>query len=37
MIGTSLDHIIGSWTQAEADEIDGALREFEEIDEDVWR
>ena len=31
-VGTSFDHLIGSWTQADADEIDAALEEFETID-----
>ncbi len=35
-VGTSLDHLIGTWTQAEADEMDAALEDFESIDETVW-
>ena len=35
-VGTSLDHLIGSWTPAEADEIDRALAEFETVDETSW-
>ena len=35
-VGASLDHLIGSWTQAEADEMDAALEEFETIDEAAW-
>ena len=35
-VGASLDHLIGSWTQEEADEMDAALEEFETIDEAVW-
>ncbi|WP_420621239.1 hypothetical protein [Candidatus Poriferisodalis sp.] len=33
MVGTSLDHLIGSWTPTEADEIDRALADFETVDE----
>ena len=36
-IGSSLDHLIGSWTQEEADEFDAALQEFEKIDEEMWK
>lgn len=35
-VGSSLDHLIGTWTQAEADEMDAALEEFEKIDGSVW-
>ena len=37
MVGSSLDHLIGTWTQAEVDEMDDALKEFETIDEALWR
>ncbi len=36
-VGTSFDHLIGSWTQADADGMDAALEEFETIDEAAWR
>ena len=36
-IGSSLDHLIGTWTQAEADEMDAALEEFEKVDESLWK
>ena len=36
-VGASLDHLIGSWIHAEADELDAALREFETIDEASWK
>ena len=36
VVGSSLDHLIGTWSCAEADEIDEALRHFEAIDEGVW-
>ena len=35
-VGSSLDHLIGTWSDAEADEIEQALRHFETIDEAVW-
>ena len=35
-VGSSLDHLIGTWTQAEADEMDAALKHFETVDEAVW-
>ena len=36
-VGNSLDHLIGTWTQAEADEMDEALKEFDKIDEEMWK
>ncbi len=36
-VGSSLDHLFGSWTKAEADELDAALKEFDRIDEDMWK
>ncbi|MCY3703991.1 MAG: hypothetical protein OXH08_00575 [Gammaproteobacteria bacterium] len=33
--GSWLDHLIGTWSRAEADEIDEALRHFEAFDEGV--
>ena len=35
-VGSSLDHLIGTWSAAEADEIERALRHFETIDEAMW-
>lgn len=35
-VGSSLDHLIGTWTKAEADEMDAALEEFEKIDGSIW-
>ena len=37
VVGSSLDHLIGTWTREEADEMDSALKEFENIDESAWR
>ncbi len=36
-VGSSLDHLIGSWTTQEADAIDSALEDFETIDEAIWK
>jgi hypothetical protein len=36
-VGSSLDHLIGSWSDDEAAELDAALEEFETIDEAAWR
>ena len=36
-IGSSLDHLFGSWTREEADEFDAAVAEFETIDESDWQ
>ena len=36
-VGVSFDQLIGSWTQADADEMEAALEEFETIDETAWR
>ena len=35
-VGSSLDHLIGNWTQAEADEMDTALNDFETVDGIAW-
>ena len=37
IVGSSLDHLIGSWTPAEADELNAVLQEFETIDEESWK
>ena len=37
VVGSSLDHLIGTWTREEADEMDSALKEFETIDESAWK
>ena len=31
-IGPALDHLIGAWTPAEADELDSALQAFETVE-----
>lgn len=35
-VGDSLDHLIGTWTATEADEMLSALRELDTIDESAW-
>ena len=35
-VGSSLDHLIGTWTANEAEEVERAIEEFEEIDELMW-
>lgn len=36
-VSGSLDHLIGTWTEEEADEIDRALEDFSQVDEAMWR
>ena len=36
-VGSSLDHLIGTWDEDEAAELDAALQEFKVIDEAAWR
>ena len=36
-VGSSLDHLISTWSEGEAAELDAALEEFETIDESAWR
>ena len=36
-VGSSLDHLIGTWSPTEANELNAALEEFETIDESVWK
>lgn len=35
-VGASLDHLIGTWTEDEAKELERAIEDFEEIDETMW-
>ena len=37
VIGDTLDHLIGSWTAAEARDFDAAVSCFEQIDEEIWQ
>ena len=36
VVGSSLDHLIGTWSAEEAEEIERAVADFEEIDESMW-
>ena len=36
-VGSSLDRLIGSWSDDEAAELDAALEEFEVVDEAAWQ
>ncbi|HLE85475.1 MAG TPA: hypothetical protein VJG13_14135 [Thermoanaerobaculia bacterium] len=36
-IGSSLDWFVGSWSEAEAQEFDEAVADFETIDEELWK
>jgi hypothetical protein len=36
-VGSSLDHLFGTWTDVEARELKDALAWTEEIDEEMWR
>ena len=36
-VGSSLDHLIGTWSDDEAAELDAALEEFKVIDEGAWQ
>ena len=36
LVGSSLDHLIGSWSNEEAAELDQALEDLEVIDEAAW-
>ena len=36
-VGSSLDHLIGSWTSEEVAQMDEALEELEVIDEAAWK
>ena len=37
VIGSSLDHLMGTWSVDEADAIDRALQDFSGIDEAMWK
>lgn len=36
IVGSSLDHLIGTWSQEEAERVEQAIADFEEIDESMW-
>ena len=35
-VGDSLDHLIGTWTEEETDEMDRALEDLSQVDETMW-
>ncbi|MDE0420015.1 MAG: hypothetical protein OXK76_03875 [Gammaproteobacteria bacterium] len=37
VVGSSLDHLMGTWTGEEANAIDRALQDFSRIDEAMWK
>lgn len=37
VVGSSLDHLIGTWTADEADEMERAIEDLARIDEAMWR
>ncbi len=37
VVGSSLDHLMGTWSTDEADRIDRALKDFSHIDEAMWK
>ena len=36
VVGSSLDHLMGTWSKHEADRMDSALKDFSHIDEAMW-
>jgi hypothetical protein len=36
-VGASLDHLIGTWSEEEAQKVMEAVADFETIDESLWR
>ena len=36
-IPSDLDHLFGTWTNEQADEFDGFMKDFEQIDESLWQ
>ncbi|MGH9320057.1 MAG: hypothetical protein ACRD21_24990 [Vicinamibacteria bacterium] len=37
VVGSSLDSFIGNWSDDEAEAVELALKDFEEIDESMWK
>lgn len=37
VVGSSLDHLMGTWSTEDADRIDRALEHFSRIDEAMWK
>lgn len=36
-VGSSLDHLIGTWSEADAHAVAEATAAFEQVDEDLWK
>ena len=36
-VGSSLDHLIGTWTEEDMAEMDRALEDLSRVDEGMWR
>lgn len=36
-IGSALDDLIGTWTEDEARQLDEAVKDFEQVDAELWR
>jgi hypothetical protein len=36
-VGDALDHLIGQWTEQQADEVMDAVQVFEKVDESMWQ
>ena len=37
IVGSSFDHLVGLWTDQEADEFDAAWQDMEVVDESTWQ
>ena len=37
VVGDSLDHLIGTWTADEADEMNRVLEDLSRIDDEMWK
>jgi len=37
VVGSSLDDFIGTWSAKEAEELERAIADFEDIDETMWK
>jgi len=37
VVGSALDPLIGTWSEAEAEAVMGAVADFEVVDEDLWQ
>jgi len=37
VVGSALDHLVGSWSESDERELQAAVAAFEEVDEELWR